>query len=115
MHTRARESREEHTIEEINAADRDGVSLLDVQRGVFNLLQAGAYRTFRIAYAADYHTHKRDHAYPYLLSNFVAFAGILMDLYQALKVVDTKHNPKMDALQTLIVALEGSIRQQVAK
>ena len=101
------------SIEHINAADRDGVSLLDVQRGIFNLLQAGAYRTFRVAYAADYHTHKRDHSYPYLLSNFVSFAGAVLDLYMALKVVDAAHQPSVDALKALLGSLEASIRKQI--
>ena len=101
-------------IEEINAADRDGTSLKGVQLGIFNLLQAGAYRTCRPAYAADYHTHERLHTYPYLLSDYAAFVGVVMDVYKAVAVVDKKHHAKMDALHAKIVAQLDKIRSQVA-
>ena len=102
------------SIEGLNLADRDGASLLDVQRGVFGLLQAGAYRAHRIAYAADYHTHARDHAYPYTFSDFVAFARAVMELYKALDVVPPAGHARMDALVASLAAREAATREQIA-
>ena len=87
-----------NAVEEINGGDHNGFGILDVQKGIFRLLGASAYRVFRIAYAADFHSHTRAHNYPYLLSNYVKFVRVVMNIYKALKVIPDSEHASLDEL-----------------
>ena len=88
----------EKAVEHINGGDHNGFGLLDAQKGIFRLLGASAYRVFRIAYARDFHSGKVAHNYPYLLSNYVKFVRVVMDIYKALKVIPESGHASLDEL-----------------
>jgi len=64
-----------------------GTSLLEIQTGLFRLLQGAAYRSYREKYAADFHSHKTLRSLPYTLENFSDFVAACFELYKALGVV----------------------------
>ena len=88
----------EKCVEKINGGDHNGAGLLDIQKGIFRLLGGSAYRVFRISYAADFHKHERAEDYPYLLSNYVKFVRVVMNVYKGLKVIPESEHKSLDEL-----------------
>lgn len=86
---------------------RRGTSLLQLQTGVFRLIQGAAYRCFRESFSANYETHLRVRNLPYRITEFVEFARLTLEIYKALGVVDEACFPVIDAVnQSLAVEYE---------
>jgi Ca2+-binding EF-hand superfamily protein len=97
------------------AAKRQGTSRLQMQMGLFRLLQGAAYRCFRESFCANHETHLRVKNLPYCMTDFVPFVKETIALYKALGVVEPACYPVLDALVTSIVEeyarLEARIQQ----
>lgn len=81
-----------------------GTSMLQLQIGLFRLLQGAAYRCFRESYSAHAMTHLRALDLPYTMPHFVAFVDRAMALYKALGVVDPACFPVLDAVTASVNA-----------
>ena len=64
-----------------------GTSPLQMQIGLFRLLQGAAYRSFRESYSANSETHLRAYDLPYTIPNFVRFVNAALDLFLSLGIV----------------------------
>ncbi len=80
-------------------APGQGTSRLQMQIGLFRLLQGAAYRSFRENCAANCETHLRAKALPYTITHFVAFADAAIDLYKALGIVEPACNTVLDGVK----------------
>lgn len=84
------------------AADSTGTSTLQLQIGLFRLLQGAAYRSFRASYSANSETHLRAYDLPYTIENFGRFVEAAVDFYSALGVVDTDARQPLDDLRSSV-------------
>ncbi len=75
-----------------------GTSRLQLQIGLFRLLQGAAYRSFRENYAANNETHLRAKKLPYTFPHFVGLVNQAVALYKAMGVVEPACFPVLDAL-----------------
>jgi Ca2+-binding EF-hand superfamily protein len=92
-----------------------GTSRLQMQIGLFRILQGAAYRSFRESYCANYETHLRAKKLPYTISHFVAFVGRTIALYKALGVVEPACFPVLDALTASIEAEYARLQERIAQ
>jgi Ca2+-binding EF-hand superfamily protein len=92
-----------------------GTSRLQMQSGLFRLIQGAAYRCFRECFSANHETHLRVKNLPYRITDFVAFLTSAIELYKKLGIVETACHPVLDALVTSITEeytrLETRVRQ----
>ncbi|MBR8834911.1 MAG: EF-hand domain-containing protein [Stigonema ocellatum SAG 48.90 = DSM 106950] len=75
-----------------------GTSRLQMQIGIFRLIQGAAYRCFRESFSANHETHLRVRNLPYRITDFVQFVKKAIELYKGLGVVDEACNPVLDAV-----------------
>ena len=75
-----------------------GTSRLQMQIGLFRLIQGAAYRCFRESFSANHETHLRVRNLPYRITDFVQFVKKAIELYKALGVVEEACNPVLDAV-----------------
>ncbi|MGH9892762.1 MAG: EF-hand domain-containing protein, partial [bacterium] len=75
-----------------------GTSLLQMQIGLFRLIQGAAYRCFRESFSANHETHLRVRNLPYRISEFVPFVRTAVALYKSLDVVEDACHPVLDAV-----------------
>ncbi len=75
-----------------------GTSRLQMQIGVFRLIQGAAYRCFRESFSANHETHLRVRNLPYRITDFVQFVKKAIELYKGLGVVEEACNPVLDAV-----------------
>jgi len=73
------------TVERVGA-DLDGTSLLELQTGMFRLVQGAAYRVHRGQFSANYHTHQTAKVLPYTFPNFVKLVDALAELLSKLRI-----------------------------
>ncbi|NNL84924.1 MAG: histidine kinase, partial [Myxococcales bacterium] len=73
--------------------EASGTSLLQLQIGIFRLIQGAAYRCFRESFSENYETHLRVRNLPYRISDFVEFTELTLTLYKRLGVVDPACEP----------------------
>lgn len=99
--------------DKVNDADRNGCSLLDIQKGIFCLLQGAAYRVYGTDYALDPATEKPDRSLPYTWKNFVMFVKATMELYKSMNILDEACHKELDALSNMVAEQEQKIRQTV--
>jgi Ca2+-binding EF-hand superfamily protein len=78
---------------------RQGTSRLQVQIGVFRLIQGAAYRSFRESFSANHETHLRVRNLPYRITDFVEFTRLTLEIYKGLGVVDPACFPVIDEVQ----------------
>jgi hypothetical protein len=100
--------------DQVNDADRNGCSHLDIQRGLFSLLQGAAYRVYGTDFALDPVTEQPDRSLPYTWSNFAKFVRAAMELYKSMDILDEACHKELDALSQMVEHQEKSIRQTVA-
>ncbi len=81
-----------------------GTSRLQMQIGLFRLIQGAAYRCFRESFSANHETHLRVKNLPYTITDFVQFVRMAIDLYKALGMVETACDPVLDAVTDSITA-----------
>ena len=75
-----------------------GTSRLQMQIGLFRLIQGAAYRSFRESFSANHETHLRVRNLPYRIVDFVQFVRSAIGLYKGLGVVESACNPLLDAV-----------------
>lgn len=75
-----------------------GTSLLQMQIGLFRLIQGAAYRCFRESFSANHETHLRVRDLPYKITDFVQFVRCAIALYKGLDIVDKACHPLLDAV-----------------
>jgi len=79
--------------------DKDqGTSLLQMQIGLFRLIQGAAYRCFRTSFSANHETHLPARNLPYKISDFVEFVDSAITLYKGLGIVSAECHPVLDAV-----------------
>lgn len=100
--------------EKVNSADRNGSSILDVQKGIFTLLQGAAYRTYIVTFAADSVTENPDRSLPYTFAHFTKFVRAVVELYKSLDIVEVACHAELDSLAQCVADQEALIRAQVA-
>lgn len=75
-----------------------GTSRLQMQIGLFRLIQGAAYRCFRESFSANHETHLRVRNLPYRISEFVPFVQTAIALYKELGIVEEACYPVLDAV-----------------
>ena len=80
------------------ADKKRGTSRLEMQIGLFRLIQGAAYRSFRESFSANHETHLRVRNLPYRIVDFVRFVRSAIALYKGLGVVESACNPLLDAV-----------------
>ncbi|MBW4612016.1 MAG: EF-hand domain-containing protein [Desmonostoc vinosum HA7617-LM4] len=73
-------------------------SRLQMQIGLFRLIQGAAYRCFRESFSANHETHLRVRNLPYKITDFVQFVQKAIALYKGLDVVEKACYPLLDAV-----------------
>jgi len=77
---------------------KHGTSLLQMQIGLFRLIQGAAYRCFRESFSANHETHLRVRSLPYRITDFAQFVKTAIELYKGLGVVEEACYPVLDAV-----------------
>lgn len=77
-------------------------SRLQMQIGLFRLLQGAAYRSFRENFAANCQTHLTAKTMPYTITEFAKFTESAIELYKALGVVDPDCHHVLDAVSNSV-------------
>ena len=75
-----------------------GTSLLQMQIGLFRLIQGAAYRCFRESFSANHETHLRVRNLPYRITDFTQFVRTAIELYKGLGIVEEACCPVLDAV-----------------
>ena len=73
-------------------------SRLQMQIGLFRLIQGAAYRCFRESFSANHETHLRVRDLPYKITDFVQFVQKAIALYKGLDIVEKACYPLLDAV-----------------
>ncbi len=84
--------------EESEKRKKHGTSRLQMQIGLFRLIQGAAYRCFRESFSANHETHLRAKNLPYRITDFVKFVAVAIELYKGLDIVDSACYPLLDAV-----------------
>ncbi len=92
---------------------RRGSSLLQVQIGLFRLIQGAAYRCFRASFSANHATHLPVKDLPYRISDFVRFVDIAISFYKSLGVVSADCYPLLDALPESLRAEQNRLEERI--
>lgn len=87
---------------DFKAHDMGGTSPLQMQIGLFRLLQGAAYRCFRASYSANSESHLRAYDLPYTIFNFANFANRAIDLYLDLGIVAADAQQPLEDLRQSI-------------
>lgn len=106
-------------LREQNARDSQaskvrGTSILQLQIGLFRLIQGAAYRCFRESFSANHETHLRVRNLPYRITEFVPFVRTAMSLYKALGVVEEVCHPTLDAVVESLEAEYARLQARIA-
>lgn len=91
-----------------------GTSMLQLQIGLFRLIQGAAYRCFRESFSANHETHLRVRDLPYRITEFVPFVRAAMNLYKALGVVEEVCHPTLDAVVQSIEGEYARLQHRIA-
>lgn len=75
-----------------------GTSRLQMQIGLFRLIQGAAYRCFRESFSANHETHLRVKNLPYRITDFARFVQTAIALYKGLGIVESACYPLLDAV-----------------
>jgi Ca2+-binding EF-hand superfamily protein len=81
-----------------------GTSRLQMQIGMFRLIQGAAYRCFRESFSANHETHLRVRNLPYRMTEFVRFVQTAIALYKGLGIVEPDCHPVLDAVVRSVTA-----------
>lgn len=91
-----------------------GTSPLQMQIGLFRLLQGAAYRSFRESYSANSETHLRAYDLPYTIPNFVRFVNTALDLFLSLGIVQVGAEEPFETLRASVNKAELDLRERMA-
>jgi hypothetical protein len=86
-----------------------GSSTLQLQIGLFRLIQGAAYRCFRISLSANHETHLPVRDLPYRISDLVPFVRAAIELYKGLGIVSVECHAVLDAVPTSLDAEYGRL------
>lgn len=92
---------------------RRGTSRLQMQIGLFRLIQGAAYRCFRESFSANHETHLRVRSLPYRITDFVQFVKTAIELYKGLDVVEKACHPVLDAVVESIVDEYARLEERI--
>ncbi len=93
--------------------DHQGSSPLQMQIGLFRLLQGAAYRSFRASYSANSETHLRAYDLPYTIGNFGQLVNAAVDLYSALGIVDATALGPLEELRSSVNGCLGDLQHRM--
>jgi len=96
-----------------NGQDATGTSPLQLQIGLFRLVQGAAYRSFRANYSANSETHLRAYDLPYTIEHFAAFVNAAIDLYAALGVVEPEARQPLEDLRGSVNGALEALHQRM--
>ncbi|KAF3883761.1 MULTISPECIES: EF-hand domain-containing protein [Nostocales] len=88
-------------------------SRLQMQIGLFRLIQGAAYRSFRESFSANHETHLRVRNLPYKINDFVQFVEKAIALYKGLDVVEKACYPLLDAVVESIEAEYARLQDRI--
>jgi len=92
---------------------RAGTSPLQMQIGLFRLLQGAAYRCFRESFSANHETHLRVKKLPYRITDFVKFVERAIELYKGLGIVEEAVHPLLDEVVTSITNEYSRLEERI--
>jgi Ca2+-binding EF-hand superfamily protein len=90
-----------------------GTSRLQMQIGLFRLIQGAAYRSFRESFSANHETHLQVRNLPYRITDFARFVQAAITLYKGLGLVEPACDPLLDAVVDSINGELDRLRQRV--
>ncbi|MGB3641300.1 MAG: EF-hand domain-containing protein [Rivularia sp. (in: cyanobacteria)] len=90
-----------------------GTSRLQMQIGLFRLIQGAAYRCFRESFSANHETHLRVRDLPYKITDFVQFVQKAIALYKGLDIVEKACHPLLDAVVESIEKEYGRLQERI--
>ncbi len=88
-------------------------SRLQMQIGLFRLIQGAAYRSFRESFSANHETHLRVRDLPYKITDFVQFVERAIALYKGLDIVEKACYPLLDAVVESIEKEYARLTQRI--
>ncbi|MEO1373790.1 MAG: EF-hand domain-containing protein [Cyanobacteria bacterium J06635_10] len=88
-------------------------SRLQMQIGLFRLIQGAAYRCFRESFSANHETHLRVRDLPYRITDFVKFVQCAIALYKGLDIVEEACYPLLDAVVESIEKEYARLTQRI--
>ena len=94
---------------------RLGTSPLQMQIGLFRLLQGAAYRSFRESYSANSETHLRAYDLPYTIPDFCRFVNAALDYYLSLGIVEAGAEAPFEDLRASVNRAEAELRDRMAR
>lgn len=92
---------------------KSGTSRLQMQIGLFRLLQGAAYRSFRESFSTNHETHLRVKNLPYKITDFVEFVKQAIALYKGLGVVSEACYPVLDAVVESITDEYARLQERI--
>ena len=92
---------------------KNGTSRLQMQIGLFRLLQGAAYRSFRESFSANHETHLRVKNLPYRITDFVEFVKQAIALYKGLGVVSEDCYPVLDAVVESVADEYARLKERI--
>jgi Ca2+-binding EF-hand superfamily protein len=92
---------------------KSGTSRLQMQIGLFRLIQGAAYRCFRESFSANHETHLRVKNLPYRITDFVEFVKQAIALYKGLGVVEEACYPVLDAVVKSIADEYARLQERI--
>ena len=98
----------------VDPANHQGTSPLQMQIGLFRLIQGAAYRSFRESYSANSETHLRAYDLPYTIPDFVRFVNAAVDLYLSLGIVEPGAEEPFESLKASVNRAESELRDRMA-
>lgn len=96
------------------SGSKRGTSRLQMQIGLFRLLQGAAYRSFRESFSANHETHLRVRDLPYKISDFVEFVKEAIALYKGLDIVEPACHPLLDAVVQSVTDEYTRLEERIA-
>lgn len=93
--------------------NRGGTSRLQMQIGLFRLIQGAAYRCFRKTLSANHLTHLCVKDMPYRITDFVQFVEQAIELYKGLGVVEEACYPVLDAVLESITSEYARLEERI--
>jgi len=92
---------------------KGGTSRLQMQIGLFRLIQGAAYRSFRESFSAHHETHLQVKNLPYRISDFLPFVEAAIALYKGLGIVKVACYPLLDAVVDSIKAEYTRLQERI--
>lgn len=90
-----------------------GTSRLQMQIGLFRLIQGAAYRSFRESFSANHETHLQVRNLPYRITDFARFVQTAISLYKGLGIVEPACWPLLDAVVDSISQEVDRLQQRI--